>query len=107
MNRAFSVLFPCLTVIRRGRLVPAVNFSISPIAGYPGQTVTGGRRLTVRSRMIPERMMLALAALCVVMTGGTVEAKVYEPESITLANGMQVVAITDNRVPVVTHMVWY
>ena len=61
----------------------------------------------MRSRMIPERMMLALAALCVVMTGGTVEAKVYEPESITLANGMQVVAITDNRVPVVTHMVWY
>lgn len=59
------------------------------------------------SRMIPERMMLTLAALCVVMIAGRADAKVYEPESITLANGMQVVAITDHRVPVVTHMVWY
>lgn len=29
------------------------------------------------------------------------------PETFTLANGMQVVVITDRRAPVVTHMVWY
>ncbi|MEP6148216.1 MAG: insulinase family protein, partial [Nisaea sp.] len=61
----------------------------------------------MRSRTIPERTMLVLATLCAVMTAGRADAKVYEPESITLANGMQVVAITDQRVPVVTHMVWY
>lgn len=31
----------------------------------------------------------------------------FEPEIATLANGMQVVAISDSRAPVVTHMVWY
>lgn len=51
--------------------------------------------------------MLALMAIALLMIGEMAEAKVYEPESVTLANGMQVVAITDHRVPVVTHMVWY
>ena len=61
----------------------------------------------MRARTIPERMMLALTAIALLMIGEMAEAKVYEPESVTLANGMQVVAITDQRVPVVTHMVWY
>ncbi|MEQ8332364.1 pitrilysin family protein [Nisaea sp.] len=56
---------------------------------------------------IPRRTMLVVAALCVVLIGGRSEAKLYEPQSITLSNGMQVVAITDQRAPVVTHMVWY
>lgn len=34
-------------------------------------------------------------------------AAVFEPESFTLENGMQVVVVTNHRVPVVTHMVWY
>ncbi|HEY0837391.1 MAG TPA: pitrilysin family protein [Azospirillum sp.] len=37
----------------------------------------------------------------------TVEKGVFFPETFTLANGMQVVVITNRRVPVVTHMVWY
>ena len=61
----------------------------------------------MRARTIPERMMLALTAIALLMISDAPDAKVYEPESITLANGMQVVAITDHRVPVVTHMVWY
>ena len=61
----------------------------------------------MRARTIPERMMLALTAIALLMISNAPDAKVYEPESITLANGMQVVAITDHRVPVVTHMVWY
>lgn len=34
-------------------------------------------------------------------------AAVFNPESFTLDNGMQVVVVTNHRVPVVTHMVWY
>lgn len=36
-----------------------------------------------------------------------VEKGVFFPETFTLANGMQVVVVTNRRVPVVTHMVWY
>lgn len=31
----------------------------------------------------------------------------YFPETFTLANGMQVICVTNRRVPAVTHMVWY
>ncbi|MEM7617810.1 MAG: pitrilysin family protein [Pseudomonadota bacterium] len=34
-------------------------------------------------------------------------AKTFNAESFTLGNGLQVVVIPNNRVPVVTHMVWY
>lgn len=34
-------------------------------------------------------------------------AKVYNAETLTLDNGMQVVVIPNHRAPVVTHMVWY
>jgi len=33
--------------------------------------------------------------------------KVYNAETLTLENGMQVVVIPNHRAPVVTHMVWY
>lgn len=33
--------------------------------------------------------------------------KVFNAESFTLANGMQVVVIPNHRAPVVTHMIWY
>ena len=33
--------------------------------------------------------------------------KVYNAETFTLANGMQVVVIPNHRAPVVTHMIWY
>ncbi|EWY36861.1 zinc protease [Skermanella stibiiresistens SB22] len=32
---------------------------------------------------------------------------VFFPETFTLDNGMQVVVVTNQRVPVITHMVWY
>lgn len=35
------------------------------------------------------------------------DAGVFNPETFTLANGMQVVVVSNHRVPVVTHMVWY
>jgi len=34
-------------------------------------------------------------------------AAVFNPETFTLANGMEVVVVENHRVPVVTHMVWY
>ena len=38
---------------------------------------------------------------------GTASAQVFNPETFTLKNGMQVVVIPNHRVPVVSHMVWY
>jgi len=38
---------------------------------------------------------------------GPAEAGVFNPESFTLKNGMQVVVVENHRTPVVTHMVWY
>ena len=37
----------------------------------------------------------------------TVEAAVFNPDTFTLRNGMQVVVISNHRAPIVTHMVWY
>ncbi|CAA7616299.1 Uncharacterized zinc protease y4wA [Candidatus Terasakiella magnetica] len=34
-------------------------------------------------------------------------AKMYDPETFNLANGMQVVVVPNHRVPIVSHMVWY
>lgn len=36
-----------------------------------------------------------------------VRAGLFNPESFTLDNGMQVVVVPDHRAPVVVHMVWY
>jgi len=49
---------------------------------------------------------IAIAA-CLVVSGQRTEAAVFNPETFTLANGMQVVVITNRRAPVVTHHVWY
>jgi len=43
---------------------------------------------------------LALAAV-------PADAQVFDPETFTLANGMQVVVVTNRSAPVVSHMVWY
>ncbi len=55
--------------------------------------------------------VFALAALALVVTTlplAPATAKgVYFPESFTLANGLQVVVVTNRRVPVVSHMLWY
>jgi zinc protease len=38
---------------------------------------------------------------------GDAPARVFDPETFTLDNGLQVVVVTNRRAPIVTHMVWY
>ncbi len=52
----------------------------------------------------------ALRALCLLIVAAfaaPAEAGVFNPETFTLANGMQVVVVPNHRAPVVVHMVWY
>ncbi len=35
------------------------------------------------------------------------QARVFDPETFTLDNGLQVVVVTNRRAPIVTHMLWY
>ncbi len=51
-------------------------------------------------------VLTALAALLFAF-GRPVQARVFEPESFTLDNGLQVVVVTNRRAPIVNHMVWY
>jgi len=51
--------------------------------------------------------VLALALTLIVVSPLRGEAGIFNPETFTLDNGMQVVVIPNHRVPVVTQMVWY
>ena len=48
-----------------------------------------------------------LAAVAATLPVGKAEAGVFDPESFTLDNGLQVVVINNSRAPIVTHMIWY
>ena len=52
-------------------------------------------------------MVLAFVCLAAAWPGGEVRAGVFDPQTFTLDNGMQVVVIPNHRAPVVSHMVWY
>lgn len=51
-------------------------------------------------------VLTGLAALLLTF-GRPVQARVFEPETFTLDNGLQVVVVTNRRAPIVNHMVWY
>ncbi len=53
------------------------------------------------------RHALLAASFCFIALIGTARATVFSPESFTLKNGLQVVVITNHRVPVVTHTIYY
>jgi zinc protease len=56
------------------------------------------------------RRLLPVAVLWAVLAGLAAPpagAKVFSPTTFRLANGLEVVVITNMRAPIVTHMVWY
>lgn len=59
----------------------------------------------------PCKFLFRLALVTFVSAWGfsatTSHAGIFNPETIMLDNGMQVVLVPNHRVPVVTHMVWY
>jgi len=50
---------------------------------------------------------VALSALMGLTAIFPAAARVFDPETFTLKNGMQVVVVNNPRAPVVSHMVWY
>lgn len=54
------------------------------------------------TRALFASLLLLIAALPQIAT-----AKVFNAQSITLDNGLQIVVINNKRAPVITHMIWY
>ncbi len=63
----------------------------------------------VRLRQSNNKINFALAGMiCFLMfLPAMAQAKVFNSETFTLDNGLQVIVIPNHRAPVVTHMVWY
>ncbi len=62
------------------------------------------------ARRPPFRLFRSAGALLVALglfAARPAAAQVFNPETFTLANGLQVVVISNHRSPIVTHMVWY
>ena len=55
---------------------------------------------------LPLVAAVLLFGVCAVLAR-PLQAKIFEPESFVLDNGLQVVVITNRRAPIVTHMIWY
>jgi len=56
---------------------------------------------------VPAWAMAVLLPALLCLPAGAAGAGVFNPQTFSLANGMQVVVVPNHRVPVVTHMVWY
>ena len=52
-------------------------------------------------------MIFAFVLLAAMAVSPMADAVVFNPETFTLKNGMEVVVVNNPRLPVVTHMVWY
>ncbi len=62
----------------------------------------------MRRRSPFARLFFGLGLACLVASALVpAQARVFDPESFMLDNGLQVVVITNRRAPIVTHMVWY
>ncbi len=51
--------------------------------------------------------VIAAALLAACLPFAAAHAKIFDPKTFTLDNGMQVVLIENHRSPIVVHMVWY
>ena len=67
--------------------------------------------LTINHPASPSLLRSGLALLAAAMIVGGLRspaaAQVFEPETFTLDNGLQVVVVENSRAPIVTHMLWY
>ncbi len=63
--------------------------------------------VTRRGGAISRSLVLAAALFAGLVGTPPARAAVFDPETFTLANGLQVVVIPNHRAPIVTHMVWY
>ena len=65
--------------------------------------------MAVFRRQIPFFALIAgfLTVLAMAGAGGEARAKVFDPVSYTLDNGLQVVVVVNRRAPIVHHSVWY
>jgi len=61
--------------------------------------------------LLPSARRFAAALLATLLIAlsqaASVAAAVFNPDTFSLANGMQVVVVSNHRAPVVTHMIWY
>ena len=76
-----------------------MSFPMSPPGGSARRGTAGTLRFLVLGLGLLPALLLLLA--------GRAHAGLFDPETFTLDNGMQVVVIPDHRAPVVHHMVWY
>lgn len=60
-----------------------------------------------RAARLSARFALRCAVVGALLAPVSGRARVYEPETFTLDNGLQVVVVPNHRAPVVSHMVWY
>lgn len=56
---------------------------------------------------LTRRLAALVVAAPLLLQAAGAAAQVFNPETFTLANGLQVVVVPNHRSPVVTHMVWY
>ncbi|GAB6052748.1 pitrilysin family protein [Magnetospira thiophila] len=53
------------------------------------------------------KLFLFRVALFLLLGGSIAQAGIFDPQTATLDNGLQIVVVSNHRAPVVTHMVWY
>lgn len=73
----------------------------------PERAMTANFRRTVAGA---RRLALAFVAGALLLVGAPPQdarAEVFNPETFTLDNGLQVVVVTNRRAPIVTQMLWY
>jgi zinc protease len=81
-----------------------VGANIARMAGWPNRDFGDNALMRLFRRAVGSAL---IGGLLLIFAGSALRAEVFNPETFTLANGMQVVVVPNHRVPVVTHMVWY
>jgi zinc protease len=83
--------------------------SMAALPGRSIRSIVDEEPMLIRKFPLQSLSFLVLAVLFLGLAGQApdAQAKVFDPATFTLDNGLQVVVITNRRAPIVTHMVWY